>query len=352
MQSERRISSLSYTRYANWLSHRQQNTRLKAGVLLSGLLLCGCAGMSQGPVVPEPKASGLPAAHELTAVPFFPQRRYQCGPAALATVLASHGIDITPDDLVDQVYLPERQASLPEELVSTSRRYGLLTYPLSPDLADLLTEVAQGHPVLVFQNLGLAWLPRHHFAVLVGYDLSGGEVVLRSGTTARRRTPLTTFERTWARSGRRAWVMLPAGEVPATADVQPYLQAALALERSERPQAARAAWRAAVHTWPRNVTAWMALGNSHYNAQAYRQAENAFRQAIRLAPRAPAGWNNLAYVLLRQHCPQQARQAAQCAVRLAPAEPRFRETLNEIRLQATGRDGPHCVAQACPVGLP
>lgn len=352
MRSERRISSPSYTRSGNWLSCHQQNTRLIAGVLLFTLLLCGCAGMPQDPALADTKVADLPPAHELTEVPFFPQDRYQCGPAALATVLASHGIDIIPDELVDQVYLPARQASLPEELASAARRYGMLTYPLTPDLADLLTEVAQGHPVLVFQNLGLAWLPRHHFAVVIGYDLSDGEVVLRSGTTARRRTPLATFERTWTRSGRRAWVILPAGEIPATADAQRYLQAAHALEQSARPQAARAAWRAAVHTWPRNTKAWMALGNSHYDAQAYHQAGTAFQQAIRLAPRAPEGWNNLAYALLREHCPQQARLAAQCAAQLGPQEDQFSETVAEIDRLATGRDAPHCETLACPTGQP
>ena len=326
------------------------NTRLLAGVLFSALVLCGCAGIPQGPALPDPQVTGLPPRHELTEVPFFPQRRYQCGPAALATVLVSHGIDITPDDLIEQVYLPKRQASLPEELASSARSYGMLAYPLAPELGDLLSEVARGHPVLVFQNLGLDWLPRRHFAVVVGYNLTNGEIMLRSGTTQRRRTPLATFEQTWARTGRRAWVILPAGEVPATAEAEHYLQAAHALEQSDRPQAARAAWRAAVHTWPENVRAWMALGNSHYDAQAYQQAVNAFREATRLAPRAPEGWNNLAYALLRQYCPQQARQAAQCATRLAPREIRFRETAAEINQQATGRDAPHCLSVTCPVG--
>ncbi len=326
------------------------NTRLLAGVLLCALLLSGCAGMLPGTPLPATEVAGLPPAHELTDVSFYPQRRYQCGPAALATVLATHGIDITPDELVEQVYLPERQASLPEELTSSARSYDMLVYPLAPSVTDLLTEVARGHPVLVFQNLGLNWLPRRHFAVVVGYDLTSGKIVLRSGTTQRRRTPLATFAQTWARTGYRAWVILPAGEVPATADIRHYLLAAHALEQSDRPQAARAAYRAAVHTWPESAGAWMALGNSHYQAEAYRQAGNAFQQAVRLAPRDPQGWNNLAYALLKQYCPQQARRAAACATRLAPEEIRYRETSAEISQQATGRDAPECVTVSCPVG--
>ena len=52
---------------------------LVLGFLLS--LLTGCASFRQMemPALPE----NLPASRELTAVPFFPQEEYQCGPAAL-----------------------------------------------------------------------------------------------------------------------------------------------------------------------------------------------------------------------------------------------------------------------------
>ena len=70
----------------------------------------------------------------------------------------------------------------------------MLAYPLRDSLADLLREVAHGNPVIVFQNLGTRWLPRWHFAVVVGYDLQASKVILRSGTTERWRTTLATFE--------------------------------------------------------------------------------------------------------------------------------------------------------------
>src|SRR2546422_3737218 len=50
---------------------------------------------------------------------------------------------------------------------TTLFRSGQLAVPVTT-LSDLLAEVAAGHPVLVFQNLGLHWIPRWHFAVAVG----------------------------------------------------------------------------------------------------------------------------------------------------------------------------------------
>ncbi|HCD05301.1 MAG TPA: bacteriocin/lantibiotic ABC transporter, partial [Methylophaga sp.] len=96
---------------------------------------------------------------ELEDVPFFPQTQYQCGPAALATVMQYRGIDILPDTLTEQVYIPEKQGSLQIEMIAATRKQGLMPYPLAPDMEDLLTEVAAGNPVLVMQNLGYNWKP-------------------------------------------------------------------------------------------------------------------------------------------------------------------------------------------------
>src|SRR5215212_8494513 len=101
--------------------------RLAAGFFCWVLLawLAGCA-----PLVPQTMGlrtewpAGVAQRVELTAVPFFPQEDYQCGPAALATVLKHSGVDVTPDPLVSQVFLPARQGSLQLEMLAAARRYG------------------------------------------------------------------------------------------------------------------------------------------------------------------------------------------------------------------------------------
>lgn len=327
--------------------NRVSNTRRLAGVLLCTLLLAACATPPQTRTLLSEPSSDLPASAELTETPFYPQERYQCGPAALATVLGTHGTAVKPEQLVDAVYVPALHGSLPEEITATARRYGMLAYSLQPSLTDLLQEVAQGHPVLIFQNLGTAWFPRWHFAVVVGYDLGSRDVILRSGTTKRWRTTLGVLERTWSRSNYWALVILPAGELPATAELQRYLQAANDLEASNQAAAAQAAYRAASRHWPNEPRAWLAFGNSLYASDDYQQAETAFRQATALAPADPQGWNNLAYALLKSACPQQAKQAAACAAQLAPDAPNYRDTLKEISTLAQGKSSPDCLPLRC-----
>ena len=295
----------------------------------------------------DTRPAGLPASSEIDHAPFYPQTRYQCGPAALATVLTTHGIDVTAAALVDKVYTPELQGSLPAEIAAAARDYGMLAYPLAPELVDLLVEVAHGHPVLVFQNLGLRWLPEWHFAVVVGYDLGKNELVLRSGTTRRWRTSLATFERTWSRGNYWALVILPAGDVPHTARPLPYLQAAHDLEQTGKPGPAHRAYLSGSKRWPDNPLVWMALGNSHYATGAFAAAQAAFLRATQIAPDEPSGWNNLAYALLQSGCPTQALQAAYCAQQAAPGNKRFVTTIEEIENLANGKDEAHCPAITC-----
>ncbi len=323
------------------------STRLRAGAFLLVLALSGCATPPQTRQLLADLPTGIPASIELTDTPFFPQQQYQCGPAALATVLSAHSVVVTPEELVGEVYVPALQGSLPEEMTATARRYRMLAYPLSDSLTSLLTEVAHGNPVLVMQNLGNAWFENWHFAVVIGYDLDQREIILRSGTTARWRTTLAVFERTWSRSDYWALVVLPAGEIPASAALTPYLQAAYDLETSNQSTAAQTAYQSASRHWPHEPRAWLAYGNSLYASGEPTAAVSAFLQVTRLSPDNPQGWNNLAYALLQTSCPQQARQAAACAVTHGGGDVNYRDTLEDINNQASGADHSGCAAVVC-----
>ena len=260
------------------------------------LLLAGCATGLQAPGLKDSVAGLGPV--ELESVPFFPQTEYQCGPAALATVLNWSGTAVTPGDLAPAVYLPGRRGSLQLELQAAARRFGRVPYVLEPRLDHLLQEVAAGHPVLVLQNLGTGWFPRWHYAVAVGFDLARQEMVLRSGTRRAYRIDLALFEHTWRRGGRWALLVLPPDRLPRTATAGRYLAAVNTLEQTGKLRAARTGYRTALDRWPRNYAALMGLGNTAYLLKDLRQAERAFRRAAARRPGEGAAYNNLAQVLL------------------------------------------------------
>ncbi|MGA7802238.1 MAG: PA2778 family cysteine peptidase, partial [Gammaproteobacteria bacterium] len=194
--------------------------RLRAGALLAVIALAGCA--SPGPRTPVAGSHAV----ELTKVPFFPQDAYQCGPAALAEVLSFTGEPVHPEALEPYLYLPARKGTLQAEIIAQGRRQGRLVYPVKGTIGAVTAEVAAGHPVLVLQNLAFSWWPIWHYAVVVGFDPDARTVTMRSGEQARHQEPYELFERTWGRAKRWGIVILPPGQLPATAQPQAYLQAA------------------------------------------------------------------------------------------------------------------------------
>lgn len=271
--------------------------------ILFAFLVLTLAGCASGPPLRD---YDLPAARvELSATPFFPQELYQCGPAALATVLAADGVVVTPRDLTPYIYLPERRGSLQAEMVSTTRRYDRIPYVLRPSFGDLLAEVASGTPVLVLQNLGIKMLPQWHYAVVIGYDVASDSLLLRSATIERLRMSRTRFQGTWSRADNWAMVAVRPGKPPATARSGDWLRTASAFEELGRAEPAARAYQAATRRWPEQPLGWQALANARYALEDLPAAEAALRRALQLSPSA-AAHNNLAHILQKRGCTAEA----------------------------------------------
>jgi tetratricopeptide (TPR) repeat protein len=302
------------------------------GIVMMALVLSGCAGLQRGDW-PQGLA-GIPAQREIASVPFFPQEEYQCGPAALAMVLAWSGLTVEPAELTEKVYTASLKGSLQPAMIAGARRSGRLAYVIS-GTESLIREIAAGHPVIVLQNLGLSWIPVWHYAVAIGYDIPADELILHSGPAARKRTPLRLFENTWARAEDWGLLVLNPGELPATAVEGKFVEAVIGLEKAKQFVAAVEGYRAALIHWPDNLAAVMGLGNSYYALGDLKNSEAAFRQATEVHPREGAAWNNLADVLLRQGLKSEALDAARKAIALGgPGADIFQKTLEEIQAAA------------------
>ncbi len=305
-----------------------------AGILLLGL--AGCA-TPQLQALLSTDSAARPQRAELDAVPFYAQDEYQCGPAALAMVLEAGGKATQPEVLRPQVYLPDRQGSLQVEMLAATRRNGFVAVELSPKLSDLLAEIAAGNPAVVLQNLALDWYPVWHYAVAIGYDLDARQIVLRSGTERRLEMSLSTFERTWQRSGYWAMLALPPGRFPASVGVAEYLSAVTKLEKAGPPESARAAYQRALERWPDQFTALIGAGNTAYRTGDFEGAERAFRRATVVYPRSAAAHNNLAQTLADLDRYDEALTEARLAVGLGgPLEDASIRTLDTI-VKRTGR---------------
>jgi tetratricopeptide (TPR) repeat protein len=298
----------------------KHKARVVAGFVFALCVLSGCVSLPQSEALRRSDDIALPRHVELDAVPFFAQEEYQCGPAALAMALNAAGIAARPEDLVAEVYIPARKGSLQVEMLAAARRHGLLAYVLAPRLQDVLAEVAAGNAVIVLQNQGLsAAHPYWHYAVVVGYNLERGEIVLHSGARARRAMSMRLFEFLWIDGGRWAMVALGPERVPASAREATYARAAAALEQTGQIAAAHRAYAVLLQRWPDDLVGLMGLGNTAYTLGRITDAEAAFSQATRAHPDAAAAYNNLAQTLADQGKRDAALAAARQAVALGGA---------------------------------
>lgn len=263
--------------------------------------MAGCA--SHGPLI-EPSSRVV----ELADTPFFAQTQYQCGPAALATVLGAAGVTITPESLQSQVYLPGRRGSLTIEMQAAPRRHGRIAYALAPELQAITAQLDAGRPVLVLHNYGLPFWPRWHYAVVIGYDAEQQRILMRSGTESRKQLSAANFMRAWDNADRWALVLLEPGELPAQPQLAPYLEAVTAFERVATPQASRLAYEAAIGAWPDDPVAWVGRGTARYRAGDLQEAAADYAHAIALDPQLSGARNNLAMALLELGCPSAARR--------------------------------------------
>ena len=312
------------------MANRQKYLQFCCIVLLffAGILLLSCTGLHKSVMLE--KAGNVPPRVEIEAIQFFPQKAYQCGPAALATALNWSGLPISPEDLTAEVFTPELKGSLQSAMISAVRRKGRIAYVFM-GWSDLFAEVAAGHPVIVLQNLGLSWFPVWHYAVVIGYDLPEEVVILRSGNIRRKRMSFQVFEKTWARSGYWGLLILQPNQLPAAVKEDLFLKALLGLEAARQFHVAIDGYQTALTQWPKNLTALIGIGNCYYALGELEHAEKILKEAIRYHPKSGPAYNNLAQIFFEQGRKEKALAAAKKAVSLGgPMRSVYQKTLEEI----------------------
>lgn len=310
-------------------------------ITVAAIAATGCATTSR-----LPTRDSVP---ELTNVTFFPQTEYDCGPAALATVLTATGVETTPDALIEQVYVAGLKGSLQAELMAATRRAGRVPVALDQSLERLLDEVASGRPVLVLLNLGLKRMPVWHYAVVVGYDAGADRVILRSGDEPRRQERLRRFLRQWQLADQWAFVATRPGEIPITAAPESYVRALVEAEPQLSAHAAGLAYDALLARWPGNSLAMFAAANRQFAAADLARATDLYRRVLAQTPDHVAARNNLALVLLEQGCRNDALREARRAFAGATIEP-FRAAIADTLTQIERAPPQASGAGACSGG--
>ncbi len=142
-------------------------------------------------------------------VPFYPQKKYQCGPASLAAVLNFWGQNDSPEQIAQAIYLPRLKGSLSLDLWRYARDQGFDARMQEGSLEDLQAHLVRKQPVIAFLNLGFTFFPIGHFLVVVGLDPEQQVVIAYSGTEKDKRIPYKKFLSDWKKTQYWSLVITP-----------------------------------------------------------------------------------------------------------------------------------------------
>ena len=140
---------------------------------------------------------------------------HDCGPAALAMVLARWGITDSAPEIRRAVAAPNNSGTAPGVTAGALRDFvrhkGLQAFHISGIEADLERELGVARPVLVglLQRYGGNRVYAH-YEVVVGINPQRRRVLLMDPGSGPREDDLGAFESEWAGAGRLALVVAPS----------------------------------------------------------------------------------------------------------------------------------------------
>jgi ABC-type bacteriocin/lantibiotic exporter with double-glycine peptidase domain len=140
-------------------------------------------------------------------VPFVPQDKDTCGPAALAMVLRFWGREASRDELAGELSARELRGVAGSRLAGAAQARGLTAVPYKGDDAQLRDFVGKGRPLIVAWAMGGG---RFHNVVVVGFD--GDDVIVHDPARGpSQRVKRGTFESRWAGAGHWTLLVMPPG---------------------------------------------------------------------------------------------------------------------------------------------
>lgn len=141
--------------------------------------------------------NGRPGLHVVENVPFCRQAGpYDCGPAALASLLAHRGQTVAPESIAGEVTSPVLRGSLLPDLENYARRQGFFTRSGRGDLTLLRQAIEEGRPVLIPLEMGIKPVSSPHYIVVFGYDEGG--FLVHAGTLEAVFIEADELDRRWA----------------------------------------------------------------------------------------------------------------------------------------------------------
>ena len=184
-------------------------------IAISFFLLYGCTpntgiikkNISQGSTEFTPKPDFY-----INNVPFFPQKRYYCGPASLAGVMNFYGVSVTEEEIAKEVYNTKLSGTLSMDILIYARTKGFDAFYYKGNLEDIKKYISVGKPVILFLDLGYFFYPVRHYIVATGYNDEMGYLIAHSGMEKDKIFSYKKIQSAWEKTGFGTILISPKGK--------------------------------------------------------------------------------------------------------------------------------------------
>ncbi|OPY78939.1 MAG: hypothetical protein A4E65_02084 [Syntrophorhabdus sp. PtaU1.Bin153] len=172
------------------------------GFLLIGV--CGCA-----------HRSGLitSGARHIENVPYFAQEDFQCGPAALATVVnywylrERSGKQLPIETIIADIYSSSARGVLGMDLGLYAQKLGFDVAGRAGSVEDIKRNIDIGVPVIILVDYGMLAYQQNHFMIAKGYTIDG--VIVNSGRTENQVISAKDLNKIWKKTGFWSLIIRP-----------------------------------------------------------------------------------------------------------------------------------------------
>jgi len=244
------------------------------------------------------------------------QRAYQCGPAALESVLRYWGVKADASALAGSLSSSRRaRGVLNIALAQQMKEQGFWTQMESSDPEQLKEWVRRGVPPVIALSVGPLGLPLYHFVVVTGFDDRQGLFYLNAGGAGVESLKQEQLDARWKKTGRWLLIACPPERVTWPLNGRQSAEMGLLFEKQGNLESALRWYQTAREREPDNPAVQFNLANVHLRKGNLAEALAIYEGLAPRHPRWGALQNNLAWTRLNMGDPRGAAETLLSAFR-------------------------------------
>jgi hypothetical protein len=175
---------------------------------LFALALQGCAGPTRGDLLQKFEQNPELGSY-VRDVPFYPQEKFMCGPAALTSLLNYYSFGYDLDEVTSAVFEEKINGTLLMDMLIYAKLKGFNAQVYNSGPYDLKARLKKKNPMILFLNLGTKKKPVGHYIVAIGFDDETATVIAHSSLIQAQIFPYRSIMADWKKTGYSALLITP-----------------------------------------------------------------------------------------------------------------------------------------------